>query len=102
MYQGGGQMISNKPNPKEIEKAWRARGFSFGIFTDPPGQQWEDFVHVEDELFMVLEGQVEIEMQGQARIAKIGEEILISAGINHSVRNKGKTTSRWFYGYKRK
>ena len=23
---------------------WKARGFSFGIFTDPPGQVWKDYV----------------------------------------------------------
>jgi cupin 2 domain-containing protein len=88
------------PDPKKIEKNWRQRGFSFGIFQDPPGRCWEDFVHGEDELFMVLEGEVELEMNGEARLAGVGEEILIPAGVNHSVRNKGKKTSRWFYGYR--
>lgn len=90
----------SSPDPKKIEKNWRSRGFSFGIFEDPPGRCWEDFVHGEDELFMVLEGEVELEMNGRARRAAIGEEILIPAGVNHSVRNKGEKRSRWFYGYK--
>jgi mannose-6-phosphate isomerase-like protein (cupin superfamily) len=88
------------PDPKKIEKNWHARGFSFGIFEDPPGRCWEDYVHGEDELFMVLTGDVELEMSGKARIAEVGEEILIPAGVTHSVRNKGQQNSRWFYGYK--
>jgi mannose-6-phosphate isomerase-like protein (cupin superfamily) len=89
------------PDPKKVEKDWRARGFSFGIFEDPPGRCWEDYIHGEDELFMVLEGEVEFEMAGKARILGIGEEVLIPAGVTHSVRNKGKKNSRWFYGYKK-
>ena len=89
-----------KPDAKQIEKNWRSRGFSFGIFEDPPGRCWEDFVHGEDELFMVLEGQVELEVEGQVKMADVGEEILIPAGANHSVRNRGPKNSRWFYGYK--
>jgi mannose-6-phosphate isomerase-like protein (cupin superfamily) len=29
-----------------------------------------------------------------------GEELMIPAGVVHSVRNVGKTVSRWLYGYK--
>jgi mannose-6-phosphate isomerase-like protein (cupin superfamily) len=90
------------PNPKQIEKNWKSRGFSFGIFEDPPGRCWEDYSHGEDELFMVLEGEVELEMAGEVRMAGVGEELLIPAGTVHSVRNKGKKNSRWFYGYKLK
>lgn len=87
---------------KKVEKDWRSRGFSFGIFEDPPGRCWENFVHGEDELFMVLEGDVELEMNGKKQMAGIGHEILIPAGIEHSVRNVGQITSRWFYGYRYK
>lgn len=90
------------PDAKKVEKDWRARGFSFGIFEDPPGRCWEDFVHGEDELFMVLKGEVELEMRGNKQIAEIGQEILIPAGIEHSVRNVGQAPSRWFYGYRYK
>jgi len=35
---------------------WSARGFEGGLWVDPPGQVWEDYVHGVDELFMVGEG----------------------------------------------
>ncbi|MDX1387433.1 MAG: cupin domain-containing protein [bacterium] len=89
-----------KPDAKKVQQNWESRGFSFGIFEDPPGRCWEDFVHGEDELFMVLEGKVELEMGKQVRLAEVGEEILIPAGVLHSVRNRGDTPSKWFYGYK--
>jgi len=37
----------------DIEASWSAEGFSFGIFRDPPGQEWNGFVHNTDEYLMV-------------------------------------------------
>ena len=78
---------------------WRSRGFSCDIWTDPPGQVWEDYTHAVDELVMVLEGDVEFEISGKVMRPEVGKEILIPAGVLHSVRNKGNATSRWLYGY---
>lgn len=89
-----------KSNQTNIEKNWHERGFSCGLWTDPPGTCWEDYVHDVDELLMVLEGDVEFEMKGKKSILKIGEEILIPAHAVHCVRNVGKSTSKWLYGYK--
>lgn len=84
----------------QIERKWRARGFSCGLWVDPPGQVWEDYVHSTDELLMVLEGELELEMQGRTFRPKRGEEVSIPARVAHSVRNVGGTTARWLYGYK--
>lgn len=83
-----------------VETAWRVRGFSCGLWVDPPGQVWEDYVHSTDELLMVLEGELELEMRGTTFRPKTGEEVLIPARETHSVRNVGGTTARWLYGYK--
>ena len=83
-----------------VETAWRIRGFSCGLWVDPPGQVWEDYVHSTDELLMVLEGELELEMRGLAFRPKTGEEVLIPARETHSVRNIGGTTAQWLYGYK--
>lgn len=83
-----------------VNKNWFYRGFSCGIWTDAPGQKWENFVHETDELVMVLEGQVEFEFNDEVMQPSIGEELLIPANTIHSVRNTGITTSRWLYGYK--
>jgi mannose-6-phosphate isomerase-like protein (cupin superfamily) len=84
----------------QIENKWRARGFGCGLWVDPPGQVWEDYVHSTDELLMVLEGELELEMQGRTFRPKEGEEVFIPARATHSVRNVGGTTARWLYGYK--
>jgi mannose-6-phosphate isomerase-like protein (cupin superfamily) len=89
-------------NLDETRRSWRSRGFSCDVWTDPPGQVWEDYTHAVDELVMVLEGNVEFELGGKILRPAVGEEILIPAGVLHSVRNRGMTTSRWLYGYKLK
>jgi quercetin dioxygenase-like cupin family protein len=84
----------------KIAAEWAARGFTCDLWTDPPGQRWEDFRHAADELVSVLEGQMEFEVAGKVHHAKIGEGLLIPAGTVHSARNVGSTTARWLYGYK--
>lgn len=86
---------------KQIESDGHERGFGCDLWTDPPGQAWEDFDHSVDELVMVVEGVLEIEMQGISLHPEIGEEVFIPADVPHSVRNVGGTTARWLYGYKR-
>jgi mannose-6-phosphate isomerase-like protein (cupin superfamily) len=86
---------------RRIERGWRARGFSCDLWVDPPGRVWEGYVHATDELLMVLEGELEVEMQGRRFRPKTGEEAFIPAHVTHSVRNVGGTTARWLYGYKK-
>ena len=85
----------------QVEQQWQARGFSCGLWVDPPGQVWEDYVHSTDELLMVLEGELELDIDGRRVRPKQGEEVLIPAHVTHSVRNIGRTTARWLYGYKK-
>jgi mannose-6-phosphate isomerase-like protein (cupin superfamily) len=85
---------------KRIEMSWRQRGFSCGLWVDPPGRRWEDFVHNTDEVVMVIDGSVEFEIDEQIHHPKPGEELLIPAGALHSVRNIGQTTAHWLYGYR--
>jgi mannose-6-phosphate isomerase-like protein (cupin superfamily) len=79
---------------------WLSRGFSCDVWTDPPGQTWDGYTHAVDELVMVLEGDVEFEIDGRIFRPAVGEELLIPACVRHSVRNRGRSTSRWLYGYK--
>ena len=86
---------------KRVEKGWKARGFSCDLWIDPPNQSWEDFVHPADELLMIVQGKLELEMQGRAFYPKVEEYVFIPAKVLHSVRNIGGTTARWLYGYKK-
>lgn len=85
----------------DVARDWGARGFSCGLWVDPPGQRWEDFVHETDELVIVLEGEMEFEIEGEVHHPGHGEELSIPAGARHSARNIGTTTARWLYGYRR-
>jgi len=86
---------------ERVRQQWAARGFSCGMWVDPPGRVWADFIHDTDELVMVAEGKQEFEMSGRCYRPPIGEELLIPAGTRHSARNVGRVRSRWLYGYKR-
>jgi quercetin dioxygenase-like cupin family protein len=90
-----------EPDRKKIAAEWASRRFGCDVWTDAPGQRWENFRHATDELVTVLEGQMEFEVEGVVHRPHIGEELLIPAGAIHSARNIGKTTAHWLYGYKR-
>jgi quercetin dioxygenase-like cupin family protein len=83
-----------------VSRVWASRGFSCGLWVDPPGQRWEDFVHDTDELVIVIEGQMEFEVDGEVHHPKVGAELFIPAGASHSARNVGSSTARWLYGYR--
>jgi uncharacterized cupin superfamily protein len=86
---------------RTVSDRWHSRGFGCDLWTDPPGQVWEGFVHATDELVMPVEGEIELEFAGRTIRPAIGEEVLIPARSSHTVRNVGGTTARWLYGYRR-
>ena len=50
---------------RQVEASWNQRGFSCDLWTDAPGQRWENFVHTTDEVVMVVDGNVEFEIGGE-------------------------------------
>ena len=84
-------------NPDQIKKDWNSREYSFGVFKDPPGQVWPDFVHRTDELVVLAEGEIEVEIEGKASRPQIGEEVFIPANTKHTVSNVGRTNNFWYY-----
>ena len=71
--------IISKINPDQIKQDWHSRGYSFGVFRDPPGQVWADFVHRTDELVVLAEGEIEVEIEGKAERFQIGGMVFIPA-----------------------
>ena len=84
-----------------LERSFTERGYSFGIFVDPPGQEWLGFVHDVDEIVVPLEGSVTITVAGAVLQPAIGEEVFIPAGAVHDVVTGAGSGSRWAYGYRR-
>ena len=85
---------------EKIRENWESRGYSFGVFKDPPGRVWADFVHRTDEIVVLAGGDIEIEIEGKSQQPQIGKEIFIPANSIHTVRNIGKTNNVWYFGYK--
>ena len=52
-----------KVDKLKLKNDWKQRGYSFGVFRDPPGQVLADFVHKTDELVVLAEGEIEIEIE---------------------------------------
>jgi quercetin dioxygenase-like cupin family protein len=82
-----------------VRRDWRARGFSCKTFTDPPGREWNDFVHAADELVTVIDGRLRCLMNGKTHEIEAGDELFIPKGIRHSVLNVHAGTTRWLFGY---
>lgn len=78
---------------------WAGRGYSCALFVDPPGQEWNDFVHRSNELVTVVDGQLEMWVEGEQLVAEPGDEVFIPKGATHSVTNIHSGTTRWLYGY---
>lgn len=78
---------------------WRGRGYSCGPFVDPPGREWNDFVHAANELVTVVAGRLALTIGDEQVIAEPGDEVFVPKGAVHSVRNVSATTTRWLFGY---
>ncbi|MEX0828928.1 MAG: cupin domain-containing protein [Nitrospirales bacterium] len=85
----------------DIARDWHARGFSCGLWIDHAGREWTNQPRQTDELFMMMSGELELELEGQIIRPSVGEEIRIPAGTPHSIRNISKKTARWLYGQPR-
>lgn len=84
-----------------VAKNWHARGFSCGVWVDHAGREWKETTLETEELFMVMSGEIELEMEGMRVKISVGEEIHMQSGISYTIRNTGGTTARWLYGRKR-
>ena len=98
------ELITKSKFPVPVDKAavteeWVRHGYSCRWFVDPPGQEWNDFVHNCNELVTVVEGQLEMTVSGQSCVVQPGDEVFIPKGALHSVKNIHTGTTRWLYGY---
>jgi len=82
-----------------VEQDWNNRGYSCDWFVDPPGREWNNFVHGCNELITVVEGKLEMAIKDEKFIVQPGDEVFIPEGALHSVKNIHRDTTRWLYGY---
>jgi len=86
-------------DPEAVARDWRRRGYSCHDFEDPPGREWNDFVHLTQELVTVVEGRLELAVGDETVLAGPGDEVFIPRGAVHSVKNVHEGRTRWLFGY---
>jgi len=86
-------------DPAGVAADWQSRGYSCTDFSDPPGQAWRGFVHDCNELVTVVEGRLELEIEGTRVFADPGDEVFIPKDARHSVFNVHESRTRWLFGY---
>ncbi len=84
----------------DIRCDWAAQGFSCDVWVDPPGQVWHDFLHDDDEIVFLLEGDCLVMLGDRTIRMAAGDELRIPAGTRHTVRNCGEGPARWLHGYR--
>ena len=82
-----------------VESRWREEGFSFGVFRDPPGQEWNDFVHRTDEYVLVAGGTLQISVGQESAECGPGDLVRIPREVLHSLKTTSVSGSVWLYGY---
>ena len=73
----------------EVAKDWHTRGFSCGLWIDHAGREWSYDAQETEELFMIMSGELELEIEGRSQKPSIGQEISIPAGVPYIIRNIG-------------
>jgi mannose-6-phosphate isomerase-like protein (cupin superfamily) len=97
-------LLTREKFPAPVDKDavahdWQLRGYSCEWFVDPPGREWNDFVHDCNELVTVVEGLLEMSIAGETFPVEPGDEVFIPRHAVHSVKNVHSGVTRWLYGY---
>ena len=79
----------------KLEGAHTAGRLCLGLAVTPPGEGPPPHVHhTDDELFIVVEGQLEVWNDGDWIPARAGSVVYLPRGSRHTFRNAGTTPSR--------
>lgn len=93
------ERFSTPVDPVTVAADWQARGYSCHDFNDPPGQQWNGFVHRTNELLTVVDGRLRLLMAGETLTVDAGDEVFIPRDVEHSVHNVNGAPTHWLFGY---
>ena len=83
----------------DVAENWSGWLYYFGLFVDPLGQRWEDFIHNCNEVVMVQEGRLGMKVSGAVIEIVPCAEVFISKDRIHFVRNIHTGISKWLDGY---
>jgi len=79
---------------KEPRPGWRGRFFhsehmTFSYYEAAPGADVHLHRHPQEEVWHVVEGELEMVLDGVARVLRAGEAAVVPPGVEHSARARG-------------
>lgn len=89
------------PALQKAVAGWESRGFEVETWSLPAGGSWASEGHEADEYLVVLEGQLDVSIDGVTHRPPIGEPLLVPEQTRHVTSNPGATptTLLWAHGY---
>ncbi len=84
----------------QIVTRWESQGFTCEIWKSLPGKGWSHPGHEADELFVLLEGEMEVSIGAKKYHLQVGEEFLVPAKEPHTTVNMGGNTNRFYWIHK--
>ncbi len=82
---------------QQVKNEWEQKGMICEIWELEPGNTWSDPGHKTDEVFVPLEGEIQVSCQGKTFLAGVGETVMVPALEPHQVQNIGEITSRVYW-----
>ena len=59
---------------EDVAQSWGQRGYSCDLFIDPPGREWNNFVHSTHELVTVVVGKLRMTINVTAKRSSLNRE----------------------------
>ncbi|NEP06884.1 MAG: cupin domain-containing protein [Okeania sp. SIO2G4] len=86
---------------EKLKNEWENKGFKCETHETPPGDYWSSDGHESDEIFILLEGELEVSFEGKTYYPTLGQEFRVPANVPHTFKNPGTTANHliWLYAY---
>jgi len=88
-------------NWEQLKDQWEKKGYQCELHSNEPQESWSSEGHKTEEIFVLLEGELEVSYQGKTYRPNPGEQIEVPANEPHTFTNPGKIANRfyWIYNY---
>ena len=80
------EMHSAEPLPGWRGRFWRSQNMSFAHYTIDAGASIHPHHHSNEEVWIVIDGELEVSIDGVAQVAGAGAVAIVPADVEHSVR----------------
>lgn len=76
-----------RQDAKQVEERLKQEGYDTYLWRDAPGTTYSTHVHPEDEVRYIVEGEIEITIEGEGTLClRAGDLLYLKGGVPHSAR----------------